>query len=478
MTTLAQLDMTLDDLNLGAIDAEADHNLADHFIVTSYATGLLDARRENILGRKGSGKSALFTQLATVVPNGIVVENIAPDATVWALLNKHQDPNNPNSEAAFVTAWSYILTLLAAQALVNADRELSEPTRRSFAPAHKFLQDNFKTGTGATAVTRSFIKRVRTLNLQAFGLGVGLEWEPDEVSEAATFIVEKVMTSIEPAIHEVGLVLALDKLDEIWDGSAEAKSIMVGLLRAAKHLNDKFGFRAAGQNHLRVITFIRSDIYDALSFDDKDKHRPLEHQIVWSHESLSEMVTKRLPDGVSVDDLFEGGMRGTTDPFKYIVSRTFMRPREVLQFLGEAKKDSGSHSTISGDSIRSGEARYSAWKLEDLKQEYSKSDPGLGTLLECLRQGIHRYDSVEELESLIQAKAPQLLDPPDITARTLVEKLFSYSVIGVRVGNAGSPRFKSETPQLTLPPAGAVYVHPSLHKGLLIKEARKSGSFT
>ena len=39
---------------------------------------------------------------------------------------------------------------------------------------------------------------------------------------------------------------------------------------------------------------------------------------------LREMVNGRLPDKVSVDDLFETGeMRGSIAPFNYIVKRTF-----------------------------------------------------------------------------------------------------------------------------------------------------------
>jgi len=474
MASLNSLGLTLGDVDLGAIDAESDHNLANHFIKTPYATGLLNGRHEHVLGRKGSGKSALFTQIRTVVPEGVVVKNVVPNATVWSLLKHYEDQSHPSAEAAYVTAWSYVLSLLVAQAIVEADPLLSEDSRKAFIPAHTFLKENFTTGTGPAAVVRSFVKRIRSLNLSAFGIGAGIEWGEDEAAEAADLVVEKVMAAIEPAIRELGVVLALDQLDDAWDGGHDSKAVMVGLLKAAKALNDRYGFRSAGGKHLRILTFIRSDIYDAVKFDDKDKHRPLEHPITWTPETLAEMVDARLPAGASVNDLFEGGMRGDASPFNYIVARTFMRPREVIQFLGEARKDAGPEAeVISGNAIRSAEERYSAWKVEDLKQEYLKSDPALSTLLECLRQGVHRYDSIDDLEQLISKSAPDLLDPPDVTPRSLVQTLFNYSVVGVRVNNAGSPRYKSEIPQLTLPAAGMVYVHPSLHKGLLIKEARR-----
>lgn len=472
MATLKDLDLTLADVDLGAIDAEADHNLASHFIETSYAKDLLEGRREYVLGRKGSGKSALFSQLGRVVGPDVVVHSVTPDG-IWGVLRQHEDQDNPNRDSAFVTAWTFVFALLAVQAIVDRDPLLPEGIRRSFAPAHQFLENNFPAGMDASAAARRFVKKIRSINLEAFGVGAGIAWDEDQGEEVARLVIKRVMAAIEPAIRHLGVVVAIDQVDEGWDGTADSKSMMIGLLRAAKDLNDKYGFRKPGENHLRIMVFLRSDIYDALKFDEKDKHRPLEHRIAWSVESLAAMVNARLPTSVSVDDLIRGGMRGDANPFSYIVARTFLRPREVLQFIGEAKNLAGSAAdVIGGSSVLAAEKQYSSWKVEDLKQEYRMSDPGLATLLECLRQGLHRYPSVADLERIITERAPEMLAPPEVTARTLVEKLFDYSIVGIRVGDSGRPRYKAEEPQLALPTSGAVYIHPSLHKGLLIKEAK------
>lgn len=474
MADLASLRLTLSDIDLGAIDAESDHNLDSHFVPTSYASDILDARHEHILGRKGSGKSALFRQIERVIPEDTIVGKIIPGDRTWSLLRKYEDVSNPNKDSAFFPAWQYILSLLVAQTIINDKRQLSLESQKALGPVRKFVEENFPQSVDTPTAVRSFLKRVQSLNVEALGFGTGLSWNEDETNEAATWVSEKIMSSLEPLFRERGVVITLDQLDDSWDGQDASKAMMIGLLRASKRLNDRFGFRKVGEPHLRILTFMRSDIYDSLAFDDKDKHRPLEHPIIWNRDSLAAMVNARLPEDVMVDDLFAGGMRGDGSPFNHIVSRTFMRPREVLQFLGEALKDSTKTGvSISGDSIRSAEDRYSTWKIDDLKQEYSKSDSNLPSLLECLRQGRHRYDSLSDLEETIEARAPKLLDPPEVTTRTLAEKLFDYSVIGVRVGNSGPVRYKAETPQLTLPAAGQVYVHPSLHKGLLIKEAKR-----
>ena len=274
---------------------------------------------------------------------------------------------------------------------------------------------------------------------------------------------------IRTAVAQQPVIVALDRLDDSWDGSLDSQSLLIGLLKAAKSLNDRFG--ASGG--IRVVTFLRSDIYEVLRFDDKDKHRATERWITWTPELLRDMLGKRLPEGVSVEELFElGEMRGSIEPFNYIVKRTFLRPREILQFIEACIAAAGSSATeISKDAVRDAEARYSAWKVEDIKQEFGRALPRFDSLLESLRQELHRYENSDELVQLIHRKASDAL--AELGPRRCLEVLFDSSVIGVRLGDSGSPRFKSEDSSLTLPTSGAIYVHQSLYRGLNITEARR-----
>ena len=184
---------------------------------------------------------------------------------------------------------------------------------------------------------------------------------------------------------------------------------------------------------------------------------------------------QRLPKGLAVDALFEAGeMRGSIPPFNYIVKPTFLRPREVLQFLDECQRKAGRQAIeITKDDIRAAEERYSKWKVDDLRQEFAKVFPDFGRLLECLRQQVHRYDSLEELEALLRERDPDLVARHG--GRRLMETLLEYSVIGVSIANQGSTRFRAEDSEFTLPSAGAAYIHQSLYRGLAIREARRAG---
>jgi hypothetical protein len=470
MTSLLAQGKTLSDVDLGSIDAESDRNLSEYFLKTQWALKAVSGRRTHVIGRKGSGKSAIFAQLATIDENRRLVELITPDQYSWAALKGYKE-DTLTTEQAYKNAWAYTLAAVVALTISGSDHKYSQKARDAFIPAHAFISDNYSGGKIGPVTKR--LSKLRAMNFQALGVGGGFEWDKEPDSKLAAAVAEKLMEAMQPALKEKGVLVGLDRLDDTWDGSENAKLLMAGLLRAVKELNDRYGPAKGAVDGLRVVPFIRADIYDDIHFDEKDKHHPLELRLLWTTDQLKDVVNRRLPEGASVDEILDpGDMRGSIKPFSYILKRTFMRPREVLQFLDQCIEVADEDAVyVSKDNIRDAEITYSRWKVEDLKQEYSKSDPTLSTLLECFRQGKSRYDSLQDVEDFIAREAPQLIEP-GVTPRHLLERLFGYSVIGVQFAKQGSPRFKSEEPDLELPSHGRAYIHQSLHRGLSVTEAR------
>jgi hypothetical protein len=476
--SLATVGLKMRDVDIGSIDAESDRNLAEYFIRTPYVESALRGRQTLFLGRKGSGKSALFSQLPRLLEaepaSQSLVIPVTPDQYAWAKLRDYRE-QGILSEHAHTNVWKLTLLLEVAAHLSTVDRKWSASAQEANDALKGFLDVNYgSTKPGLRKTAASVLKGLKGFNFSAFGFGAGFEREMSEQPLTPT-IVQALFDLMAPAFREYGVLVALDRLDDSWDGSQESGSLLVGLLKAAKELNDKFGWDKH-QKGLRLLVFLRSDIYDSLEFDDKDKHRPTEQHLTWKAPELKQLVERRLPHGVTTENIFEpGDMRGSIAPFSYIVKRTFLRPREVLQFFEECIQQAGPDALqITKDNVRAAEARYSRWKVADLKQEYAKVFPGLTELLECFRQQVHRYDTIPELELVIQTKAPILVERHGM--RTLLELLVDSSVVGIRVGDAGSTRFRSEDPELVLPSAGSVYLHQSLYRGLSIRETRKTAT--
>ena len=475
--TLANVGLSVSDVVLGGSDAEADPKLAEYFVNTPYVQTALAGRRSLFLGRKGSGKSALFTQLPRLSREQegrkhLVDVSLTPDQYAWASLRAYTE-QGLLAEQAHTNAWKLTLVVEIASRVVQKKRRWKPEQRAAIQRLSKFLGDNFRSSKPSLATTASALTRGLTeLNLTAFGFGIGFAKSLAKTSPLAPAVLDAVLAELRVVIADQPVLVLLDRLDDSWDGSPETQTLLVGLLKAAKEINDHFA--SFGPNGLRIITFLRSDIYDALRFDDKDKHRATEEHISWTPAQLKEMLQRRLPERVAVDALFEpGDMRGSISPFQYIVRRTFFRPREVLQFVDECLSQTDPGATaITKDAIRLAEERYSRWKVSDLKQEYQKILPDFEALLEALRQERHRYDSLRDLELLLKQKTPDLVTR--YGTRPLLEILFNTSVIGIRVADAGSTRFKAEDSELVLPNAGAVYVHQSLYKGLNVREVRRA----
>ena len=355
-----------------------------------------------------------------------------------------------------------------------------EGAKRARGQLMGFLKDNY--GTQAVDFRRATrtLRNVRSIKISAFGAGleVARQDEDDDGPPVTPEVADALFDLIAECTRVVPVIVLLDRLDEEWDGSPRAHKLLVGLLMAAKEINDRFA-GPPGKRQVRVLLFLRSDIYDALRYDDKDKHRSSEQHLVWTADTLHELVTRRLPPGVTPDALFSvDQMPGTeTPPFAYLVERTFLRPREVLQFLSECIQRAGPDSArISVDDIAEAEAQFSRWKLDDLKQEYAKSLPALAPLLDALHQQLDRFNSIGELEALL-SKHPAVDSVPG--GQRPPEILFKTSVIGIHARRAGggrtrdgeeAPRYKCADPAAVLPTDGTVFIHPALHTSLGIVE--------
>lgn len=471
---LVQKGITVKELDFGTVDAEADRKLAEYFIDTPQVDEALNFRSAHFIGRKGSGKSSIFTQLPRLAQEryggACNVSLMTPDQYAWGALREYTE-QGLLPEQAHTNAWKFTVAVDAAAAILDAPEDkLNENSREALARIRAFVTNNFGGDVPSpTSTARRLLKGFGAFNLEAFGFGIGFERQRQEQALTPQ-IIDLLLDATKEVCKNIGVIVATDRLDDSWDGSIVAKSLLVGLLKATKEVNDKYSDPVGTGIH--IVTFLRSDIYQELQFDDKDKHRAIEEEITWSVDLLRDMINARLPDAVNIDDIFEeGDMRGSISPFNYIVKRTFLRPREVIQFLQECqKRTSTGQFEISKDTVRDAEERYSNWKVDDLKQEYRRVFPEFSDLLEALRQTQHRYDSVEEFLALLEQRAPNLV--AEFGAREMMKRLFDASVIGVRLGNAGTARFRCEDSDLLLPTSGSVYIHQSLYKGLSIRETR------
>lgn len=146
--TLAQLDelgLRLKDVDLGGIDAESDFKLDEYFVTTPYVRSALSGRHTLFLGRKGSGKSALFRQLPRLVQDGgesaRAVLTLTPDQYAWSALKQYRE-QGLLLEQAHTNAWKVTLAVEVAGKLLSLERDWLAESEDACRTIRQFLTDN------------------------------------------------------------------------------------------------------------------------------------------------------------------------------------------------------------------------------------------------------------------------------------------------------------------------------------------------
>jgi hypothetical protein len=245
MARLSDLGLTLGDIDLGSGDAESDRRLSDYFVKTPYVDSALSIKRSHFLGSKGSGKSALFSQLDRLFSETghetLIVRKMTPDQYAWNALRQYKE-QGLSSEQAHTNAWKFSIAIEAAGSLaVMHDENISsERAREARKLLASFIHQNYGNAdpTLMSTATR-LLKGIKSFNLEAFGFGVGLE-QHDGEQPLTPLVIESLLESISLVTSEIGLVVTFDKLDDSWDGSEESKFVLIGLLKATKEINDKY----------------------------------------------------------------------------------------------------------------------------------------------------------------------------------------------------------------------------------------------
>lgn len=480
-------DVTLGDLDFGESAAESDQRLFDYFVVTPTANSIVTRRVGLVLGRKGSGKTAIFRLAETLLERHGMTEvsviRLNMDDHAWAAFKDFKNLGLSEEHAA-TSSWHLALLLqLAANIVADTKANWSRQAKSDIAVLRRFIEDNFGEISPQLSKSSKLIGQVNSLKVGAFGAGIEASFAapgsaPRELAPALTDALSQHLIA---PLQDSAWLLLLDQLDETWDGSAEKKALLVGLMKAVKRVNDDFDWRRDPVRGARAVAFLRTDIHEALQFDDKDKHRDMAVEISWTHEQLREMLQTRLGSDVPVSTLFETEAtrrkgRIPHGSFNYLVSRTFMRPRDLIQFLTLIRNTAPDNGRITREVVDKTEPTYSRAKVDDLRNEYRRAAPWVADALDALKQGPNKFESRLELEERLAEK----IDVDHLKAiggrsiQELIDWMIEVSILGAALRKTATEttRFRCEGDDVSLEGDSTAWVHPALFRGLSLYEPR------
>ncbi len=366
--------------------AQEDANLQHYFVKTRQFTEIQNGTKELVLGRKGAGKSALFSILRdeaesrNEIPIAIAFDG-EDFVHIENALKANQVSFDVNDDFKFSLAWrDFIISELLYQT-INL-KNIEDKKLNSLLIEKGYIEPN-KWKRFADAL----IGVIKGARLQ--GKSGEIEFDFSSMQNISSQEKNSLKEYLNVLIKKHNFVILIDNLDEPWKNTPNMNSWLRGLVFAIRQIKREY-------KNIKIVSFLRTDIFDIISkesdlFDAKSEITTLN----WDdnrYYSLKKLVAVRiayyfnisLSDPVSmeaIDDLWNKVFPRKVhygdkyDTFShYIIMRTFQRPRELLQFCRLMFEESQKkHLPLEDNIISPVELKYSNWKENDLVGEYSKS---------------------------------------------------------------------------------------------------------
>jgi hypothetical protein len=445
-------------VEIGSLAAENDVMLSKVFVDAGYLERLSDPSEGAflILGRAGSGKTALIRKLKEL--NRHVAQLDPDDLSMQYLQNsvlRTVAGWGVNLEIFYKYLWRHICILELIRMRYGGSSDLPSSLGGFLSFIDPFIKESQKTrdlsrsylqtyGDSYWIKTDSRVKAIiseienkfkndaqvsASLNFAAGSIGAkassdkeirALDHVETEIVERAQQIVSDFqiadLNRVVDALGKNGFtdpqnpyLIVIDDLDKNW---MPDDSLYLDLLKSLLFTVRELNYRL---QNAKIIVALREDISHRV-FQLRSPHEPqrekwsdVQIRVRWSKEQLVQMVDNRLAEvyrgeytkaaPTLVDILPQKRKKpGEDEPVDYLLERTLMRPRDVIDFLNRCFDKTSEVSRLSLTDMRSAEVGYSEARLQAILDEWDNSYLGLKITLPLLTKLACRFTPSEITE--------------------------------------------------------------------------------
>lgn len=492
--------------NFGAIDAESDFR-PDFFVPSSSWENVRSRRHPLIVGRKGTGKTALRKALLDEAAKDPVMfaTDLAFRDYPWKVHHSVFDAT-VGGKSRYLETWLFLMLIELAKQAVGEDQQLAP--NKQVAEIEDWLRVFVETNWGSIAFDHRDMFRnkeyqvTKSFKPQAVGTSVGgVDWtnvHRDRLGDSLNTMNRWLKAALAMILREdAEYFLVFDELDlDFSQQDEQYLDSITGLVLATQNFH-----LWARDKRLKTmpVVLLRDDIYGVLQFPDKNKiSLGLVGTIQWNSDykgpnALKTVADTRIrvllgdDDNVRTDAWFEAFdedvMRGTQHKYLHMVQRTYLRPRDLIQFanicLDEARKrvqgSPDESDRIANEDVTNARQLYSNYLRSELNDEVYAHHAEWENWLELLRHigtlalTREQFDAACVQRSVLAAGA----EPAGI-----LDALYVFGVIGfARRGGSGKGGtdvyWRYRNPEATFD-ANAPYfkAHLGLKENLDLKETR------
>lgn len=474
------------------VAAEDDKTLHKYYVETGKLQDVCSGGQV-VLGTKGSGKTALFMHAHDSLKKfGVVVVPFSLVNDFPLERQKMFKDENVSLVERYVLGWQYTLTL-ATYLQLKSSGSLSLLERAKLWWCYRRARRHDVGGL----IERWLLRRLET---SAKFCSVAISSSRVENPLTRNEDMRRFISAMDSVGKRKKFVVLIDGIDPIWDAVDEGddrKRVIQGLVQAVRLANNATESILSNSSTVvkdlpsgtvdisclpRIICFLRTDIFHEIEFSDRNKILRGAVNLRWNQETLQDIVVSRARyflDDASIDwqDVVNTGdvMRSRQNISSYIWMRTFNRPRDIITFISFAAQsaaDAGS-LRIGKDEINGAFDLYSEHVLREFEDEYASSSYLFAKVRNVLaaidedKFTFHRWLEVGEFADEEQAKGYLF----DAINRSIVGWL---DVGGYQRGSRWN--FVCFSPKSSFSLDSSFKVHPTIARGLNIKESRRSTS--
>lgn len=437
----------LERLTFGASAAENElRDLSGYYLETDQFQRALRGEVRIVVGRKGSGKTAIFAQVRDRIrwDRQNIVLDLRPDG--YQLLKFKEmvlKYLGPGALEHTVTAfWEYLLLLEICYKLLEKDRIPHTQDRRLLQPYRQLaaLYDSDRYVNEG-----DFSERLSTLLQQVtddYRAKYGEDTERSLTQQELTELLYRHDVSalrdhiVEYLRLKKRLCILFDNLDKGWPThglTATDIAILRALLEATRKIERLLQRRDI---ECSALAFLRNDVYELLVSETPDRGKEGSVAIDWSDsDMLREIIRRRLlycnmPDR-PFDDLWRricvSHIEGE-ESSQFLIERCLMRPRALIDLANHCRGFAVNlgHIRIEAEDIRKGLQAFSSDLVVDIGYEIRDVLPEAENIL---------YAFIGESQTLPAGTLYALLERGNILPQRipdLINILLWYGVLGVR----------------------------------------------
>lgn len=427
---------------IGAASAEEDIEFLQTCFVETEDYEVLRNKediRQIVLGRTGSGKSALFERLKqeeeerviSIEPHELALTYVSNSSVI-----KYFSDLGVNLDPFYKLLWRHVLTveILKRHLEAHASSEkggfwnllaemFSGQTRRD-KKAKQAVQYLQKWGEKFWVETEYRVKEITTkmendladqlkleLKTQVLKGEVSSREESslsDEekievvnrgqrvVSEAQVQDLSKVHDLLERVLsdRQKNYYVLLDRLDENWVEEKLRYRLIMALLDSVKEISRV--------SNIKILVAVRRDLIDRVfrlvreagAGFQEEKYQSLYLPLHWAPNKIIEILDKRIGElvarryqkskQVTHSDLLPKKIDGT--PIMKFITDRATRPRDAISFFNKCIEAAEGRPRLSVDTLKRAEGEYSRQRLKSLGDEWHADYPGLLDFMDILKK--------------------------------------------------------------------------------------------